>query len=171
MDILLAHGYFLYDDPHESKVMKPYPPLGILYISSYLKAGGFDVQIFDSTFRSFDDFKAMVETQRPSVVGLYTNLMTKPNILRMITLCKANGATVILGGPEPPYYAKDYLTHGADIIVKGEGEVTLEELLPHLAKHAASDMRNINGIAYLEDGQLVETAPRVQIRDLSATPW
>jgi anaerobic magnesium-protoporphyrin IX monomethyl ester cyclase len=171
MDILLAHGYFLYDDPHESKVMKPYPPLGILYISSYLKAGGFDVQIFDSTFRSFDEFKLVVETQRPAVVGLYTNLMTKPNILRMITLCKQNGATVILGGPEPPYYAKDYLAHGADIIVKGEGEVTLAELLPNLAKHGTQDMRHIDGIAYLEDRQLVETAPRAQIRDLSANPW
>ena len=37
---MLAHGYFLYDDPHELKIMKPYPPLGILYISSYLKSKG-----------------------------------------------------------------------------------------------------------------------------------
>ena len=50
MDILLAHGYFLYDDPHELKVMKPYPPLGILHIRAYLKGQGFDVGVFDSTF-------------------------------------------------------------------------------------------------------------------------
>jgi len=32
MDILLTHGYFLYEDPKELQIMKPYPPLGILYI-------------------------------------------------------------------------------------------------------------------------------------------
>lgn len=172
MDILLAHGYFLYDDPHELKVMKPYPPLGILYLSSYLKARGFAVEIFDSTFRSMDDFKARIAAERPAVVGLYTNLMTKRNILPMITFCKQHGATVILGGPEPPYYAQEYLDHGADIIVKGEGEVTLSELLPHLAKHGAGDMRHIDGLVYkADDGQLVETSPRAQMRDLSANPW
>lgn len=45
MDILLTHGYFLYEDPLEKKVMKPYPPLGILYISSYLKSKGFGVGV------------------------------------------------------------------------------------------------------------------------------
>ncbi len=36
MDLLLTHGYFLYDDPKELQIMKPYAPLGILYICSYL---------------------------------------------------------------------------------------------------------------------------------------
>ena len=42
MDILLTHAYYLYEDPHELAVMKPYPPLGLLYISAHLKARGFD---------------------------------------------------------------------------------------------------------------------------------
>ncbi len=50
MDILLGHGYFLYEDPHELAVMKPYPPLGLLYVSSHLKAHGLDARVFDSTF-------------------------------------------------------------------------------------------------------------------------
>src|SRR5690606_235784 len=104
MDILLAHGYFLYEDPHELKVMKPYPPLGILYLSSYLKAHGFDVGIFDSTFQRAADFEALVAREKPPVVGLYTNLMTKRNILKMLRVAKAHGAKVVLGGPEPPYY-------------------------------------------------------------------
>jgi anaerobic magnesium-protoporphyrin IX monomethyl ester cyclase len=172
MDILLAHGYFLYEDPHELKVMKPYPPLGILYISSYLKSKGFDVGIFDSTFQSMDAFKTLIACERPSLVGLYTNLMTKRNILQMTAWCKQHGATVILGGPEPPYYAKEYLEFGADIIVKGEGELTLEELIPHLAQHGSRSLDAVNGIAFRNgDGHVVETLPRAQIRDLSANPW
>ena len=34
MDILLSHGYFLRDDAVEQEVMKPYPPLGLLYLRS-----------------------------------------------------------------------------------------------------------------------------------------
>ncbi len=178
MDILLTHGYFLYDDPHERQVMKPYPPLGILYISSYLKSRGFDVGVFDSTLASLEAFSAYVAQHRPPVVGIYTNMMTKFAVLKMIGMCKAHGALVVLGGPEPPYYAADYLARGADIVVKGEGELTLEELLHHLAKQPAGDpgrgrgLGAINGIAYLDDsGALVETFPRAQIADLSAMPW
>ncbi|MBL8166416.1 MAG: cobalamin-dependent protein, partial [Anaerolineae bacterium] len=172
MDILLAHGYFLFEDPHERKVMKPYPPLGILYISSYLKKQGFSVGVFDSTFSSLDAFKALVERERPPVVGIYTNMMTKRNVLAMAQHCKQLGLTVILGGPEPPYYAADYLARGADIIVKGEGELTLAELLPHLARHGLNGLGAINGIAFRDgDGKLVETLPRAFIPDLSANPW
>ncbi len=37
MDLLLTHGYFLYEDAKELQIMKPYPPLGVLYISSHLR--------------------------------------------------------------------------------------------------------------------------------------
>ncbi len=43
MDLLLTHGYFLREDPKERAIMKPYVPLGILYLSSYLRGKGFDV--------------------------------------------------------------------------------------------------------------------------------
>lgn len=172
MDILLTHGYFLYEDPHELKVMKPYPPLGILYISSYLKSKGFEVGVFDTTFSSKDKFAEYVRRERPPVVGLYTNLMTKFNILKMIAVCKEVGAKVILGGPDPAYHAQDYLAHGADIVVRGEGELTLEELLPHLAQKGMREIGAINGILYRNDaGEMIETFPRTQIADLSAHPW
>ncbi len=172
MDILLAHGYFLYEDPHELKVMRPYPPLGILYISSYLKSKGFDVQVFDSTFSSMEAFKALVTRERPGVVGLYTNMMTKRNVLEMTAHCHQHGAKVILGGPEPRYYAQQYLQAGADVVVNGEGEITLEELIPHLTKHGLNGLDAIEGIQYLaDDGAVIETLPRMQIQDLSANPW
>ena len=63
MDILLTHGYFLYQDPHEMQIMKPYPPLGILYISSYLKSKDFDVGVFDTTFSTMEKFQNFVISQ------------------------------------------------------------------------------------------------------------
>ncbi|MEO0563475.1 MAG: radical SAM protein, partial [Chloroflexota bacterium] len=172
MDILLAHGYFLHDDPHERAVMRPYPPLGILHLSSYLKSKGFDVGVFDATFATMQDYLDLVQAERPPVVGLYTNMMTKGNVLRMAAMAKAFDAVVVLGGPDPPYYAAEYLAEYADIIVQGEGELTLEELLPHLAQHGLNRLEGIQGIKYLDaDGRLAENGARAFVKNISDLPW
>ena len=100
MDILLSHGYFISEDAHEQKIMKPYPTLGLLYISSYLKSKDFVVEVFDSTFNNLSNFEKYIETNKPQLVGLYCNLMIKFNILKMIQICKKSGSKIILGGPE-----------------------------------------------------------------------
>ncbi|MEP7356579.1 MAG: cobalamin-dependent protein, partial [Anaerolineales bacterium] len=168
MDLLLAHGYFLAEDAHEQKVMKPYPTLGLLYLSSYLKSKGYAIGVFDATFSKLADFQARLEADRPPVVGLYTNLMTKFNVLTMIGLCRAVGAKVVLGGPEPPAYAAEYLARGADVIVVGEGELTLEDLLARQLR----DLGDVPGIIYRgDDGALVTNPPRPYITNLDALPF
>jgi radical SAM superfamily enzyme YgiQ (UPF0313 family) len=172
VDILLSHGYFIAEDEHEQQVMKPYPPLGLLYLSSHLKAAGFAVALFDSTFRSLAEFESYLQNERPSLVGLYCNLMTKQNVLRMVQLCKTNGARVILGGPEPAGYAAEYLAVGASVVVVGEGEQTVEELIPLFRRHNEADLSQVKGIVYQADGgQVIRTPPRPLIQDLSAQPW
>ena len=54
MKVLLTHGYFLEEDVKEKKMMRPYPPLGILYIAAYLTQHGIPVEVFDTTFSSRD---------------------------------------------------------------------------------------------------------------------
>src|SRR5262249_56018944 len=65
MDLLLSHGYFLGEDKAEQKIMRPYPPLGLLYVASHLKARGFAVSVFDSTFRTYAEFAGLVARERP----------------------------------------------------------------------------------------------------------
>ena len=50
MKILLTHGYFLAEDEKEKAIMRPYVPLGILYISAWLEQHGYNNEVFDSTF-------------------------------------------------------------------------------------------------------------------------
>ncbi|HUY99117.1 MAG TPA: radical SAM protein [Thermomicrobiaceae bacterium] len=172
MDILLTHGYCLQEDPHEREVMKPYSPLGILYLCSHLKARGFDARVFDMTFSTRSAFHEYMERERPPVVGFYANLLTRPTVIRELGYCRALGCRVIVGGPEPANYPEQYLENGADVVVVGEGELTLEELLPHLARYGPRDMAHIPGIVYREeDGQVVQTAPRTYIADLDAQPY
>ena len=54
MDLLLTHGYFLAEDPKEREIMKPYAPLGLLYLSSHLRARGFYTTIDQPMLGAFD---------------------------------------------------------------------------------------------------------------------
>src|SRR5439155_18148729 len=100
MDVLLTHGYFLYEDPHELAVMKPYPPLGLLYVSSHLKARGVATELFDTTFARFDELQAHLSATRPPIVGVYSNLMTRTRVLEVIRAAKEAGSLVVVGGPD-----------------------------------------------------------------------
>jgi radical SAM superfamily enzyme YgiQ (UPF0313 family) len=171
MDLLLANAYFLALDAEEQKVMRPHPPLGLLYLSSHLKARGFTVGIFDGTFRSLEAFADTLRRDRPRVVGIAVNMMTKRNALAMIAIARQVGARVVVGGPDPPHHAESYLHAGADVVVIGEGEQTLEELLPALHSSVA-DWSNINGIVFKSaDGSIVRTPPRALLPDLDRQPF
>lgn len=170
MDLLLTHGYFLALDEAEQRVMRPHPPLGVLYLSSYLKARGFKIGVFDSTFTTLDDFAAVIGSTRPPLVGIAVNLMTKRNALRMIAIAKRAGAKVLVGGPDPPHHAEAYLSAGADVVVIGEGEQALEELIPALLSRSG-DLSTINGIVFKTvDGGVVRTPARALLMDLDQQP-
>lgn len=172
MDLLLTHGYFLYEDPKELQVMKPYPPLGILYICAHLRNKGFHVEVFDSTFSSRRQLFELIKQGPPSVLGVYANLMTRSNVVDILRYAKDLGWQTIVGGPEPGAYIEEYLEAGADIVVIGEGEITLEELLPVLRAHSPDALERVAGIAFRSrEGNIVQTRPRDQIRDITRQPW
>jgi len=172
MDLLLTHGYFLAEDAKEQAIMKPYPPLGILYICSHLRAKGFDVEVFDSTFSSFKELETVLGSYAPGVLGVYANLMTRRNVVRVLHMAKQAGWRTIVGGPEPGSYVDEYLLNGADIVVIGEGEVTLEELLPILNEADHSALERVNGIGFRDsNGRVRCTPPRAQIPNIDAQPW
>ncbi len=176
LDLLLTHGYFLYEDPKEIQIMKPYAPLGILYLCSHLRRAGFEVEVFDTTFSSRDALFHHLRTEAPSMLGIYANLMTRSNAIEIIAVAREAGWCVVVGGPEPGAYALEYLKAGADFVVFGEGEGSLEELLTALRAHPDATDANwrakVAGVAYLDsEGRLHQNEPRAQIADLDAQPW
>jgi radical SAM superfamily enzyme YgiQ (UPF0313 family) len=171
-DVLLTHGYRLFEDPHELAVMKPYPPLGILYIAAHLKSRGIAVDVFDSTFSDIEAFQECLDTQHPRVVGIYTNLMTRRNVLELVRRCRASGAFVVLGGPDPANHAERYLGSGADAVAIGEGELTMEELVAAMRTGGPDALRDVAGLVLrTATGEIIRTPPRATIRDLDAQPF
>ncbi|MCL4807157.1 MAG: B12-binding domain-containing radical SAM protein [Thermoanaerobaculia bacterium] len=170
-DLLLAHGYFLAEDEKEQAVMRPYPPLGLLSLSGYLKRAGFSVEVFDTTFSTREALIARLGEGR-GVLGLYTNLMTRPPVLALTAAAKARGWTVVLGGPESASYPAEYLAAGADVVVAGEGEETLRELLPTLAARGPHRLHGVAGVSFRdEEGAVVHGPPRARLPSLDDLPW
>ncbi len=170
-DILLTHGYFLSEDEKERQIMKPYPPLGLLYLSAYLKSRGRSVEVYDSTFGGRDELVQKIRRSPGGVVGIYTNLMTRGSVLQIISAAKQSGSTVILGGPESANHSGEYLKAGADVIVVGEGETALTEILDTLPSMGPHGLGNVRGIIFKNAaGEPVHTPERTKINDLDSLP-
>ncbi|WP_237274895.1 B12-binding domain-containing radical SAM protein [Tenacibaculum ovolyticum] len=172
MNVVLTHAYYLYEDDKEQKIMRPYAPLGLLYISSYLNKNKIENHVYDSTFYTFQEQLEFIEEKKPKAIAIYTNLMTKINVIKLIKKLKTNtklrGVKIILGGPDVTYNCENYLKAGADFLVIGEGEQTTLELCSAIFNNKSYN--TIQGIAFLLDEKVIKTAPRVKIKDLTDLP-
>lgn len=171
MKVVLTHGYFIYEDVKEKEIMRPYPPLGILYIAAYLRQEGIPCEVFDSTFESKESWKAYMQQHQPDVVLFYTNLMTKINVIQLnnwLTHQCSNTKTV-LGGPDVTYNIENYLQCGFDFAVIGEGEQTTHELLVAI-REGRQNFESIHGLAFLQNEKIVQTPARAKLKSLEQLP-
>jgi len=181
LDLLLFHGWFLAHDPLEQELMRPFPPLGLQYLVGWLREHGFpDVDWWDASFCSGpESFEGELESRRPRVVGLYGHTVTRPTSLPMVKQAVRRGCRVIAGGPDPVQYLDEYLEGGVEVVVIGEGEHTLTELMEHLRAHQWNwhweSLGQVAGIAFRHpqspDGEITRTPTRMLIRPLDSIPW
>ncbi len=152
--------------------MKPYVPLGLLYVSAYLQREKVKNYVFDATFSNREEQLQYIENQKPDIVAVYVNLMTKINVIKLIKILQKDARygfpKIVLGGPDVTYNLENYLKAGAQYIVIGEGEQTMLELYKAITEKI--DVSLVNGIAYLENNRVVKTPARSKIKDLSTLP-
>ena len=177
LDLLLTHAYFLAADPREQELMRPFPPLGMQYLVAWLRREGFGaVDWLDSTFLPGPEAVSdHIDTVDPRVVGFYGHTITRPTAAAMIAGCIAAGRRVIAGGPDPVQYLEEYFAAGVEVVVIGEGERTVTALLECLKSNGWqwdwAALREVPGIAFMAEGQIVRTTPRKLIRPLDTIPW
>ncbi len=153
----------------------PYLPMGLAYIAAVLEEKGNQVTVFDCIAEGIDQdhLKHKLSEFNPDVVGISS--MTP---MALSTMMAAKGAkeacpnaTVVLGGPHATFMDKEILANepAVDVIVRGEGEVTLAELTQRIVNGVG--LNSADGITYRHQGQIVQNPDRPFIQNLDELPF
>jgi anaerobic magnesium-protoporphyrin IX monomethyl ester cyclase len=185
--ILFGQSYYLRFDPKLWGAMQPYPPLGTLYAASYIRERGYDVALFDAMLAESEEAWAKsLDEHKPQYAVIFEdnfNYLSKMCLLRMreaaftmIRMAKERGCTVILCGADATDHYDQYLEHGADYCLLGEGEETLGELLDQLSGGKDAKPESILGLAYQSpvsnlNSRILHNPRRPDIKDLDALPF
>lgn len=102
---------------------KPYPPLGILYLSAFLKERGLSCQCLDMGYGHTPD---MAEAD---IIGLSVTTPQWKEAFELLGYFKAQGKKVIVGGPHATHNRMRCYEAGFDFVVSGYGEASLYNYL------------------------------------------
>ncbi len=180
-DVLFGQAYHLRFDPKLWRAMEPYPPLGTMYAAAVLRRRGYSVALHDAMLaESVDEWSKALNRTRPRFAILYEdnfNYLSKMCLsrmreaaLHMIAAARERRCTVIVCSSDATDHVEPYVRAGADFVLLGEGEETLEELIDVLDGASDRSTAEVNGLAYLEDDRVVTTPRRPVMRDLDALP-
>lgn len=181
MDILFSPSYFYPFDPKQWKAGQPYPPYGTICAAAFMRESGYSVGLFDTNL--LDDpakIKPVLAGEKPRYLVVYDdgfNYLTKMCLTRMreaaFELCrygKEAGCLVLVNSSDSSDHFDLYLSAGADFVLLGEGEMTLQALVGALDA-GVQDFSDIAGIAYLRsDGVVQKNMPRPVLHDLDSLP-
>ena len=137
-------------------------PLGILAVATPLLRAGYTVQLVDSTITPNYKKRVLREVQDALCLGI--SLVTGPMIRETVEIARAVKEwnpefPVILGGWHPSLLPKQTLeARDIDIVVRGQGEDTLLEVVRHLEQKSSLDL--IPGIGFKRNGKLIFTTER-----------
>ena len=146
---------------------------GIPILATVVRDAGYDVRAFieDVSGRDSTDWEWVREAD---VVGFSAITCTMPRTGELIQRARAENptATILLGGPEPTCDPERSFALGADMVLKGEAELTLPRLLAVLSGTSSERFEEIPGLMWREEGLLREGPPQVQLTraDLDVLP-
>jgi len=136
--------------------------LGVSYMSAYLMKKGVSVAIFPSSPSSLPFLIDEIKKSRPRILGLplldFTYYQVK--IVAMEARRAMPDLLIVAGGPTATFADEKILkdTREIDLIVRGEGEEAIYELLQYT--DGKRDLPEIKGITFRDGERIVRTPDR-----------
>ena len=151
---------------------------GIAEIATFLESKGYPVRLLPLGFYLHSNqiknkaelenkvtaiLKEAIKDMKPKFVGVSNSFTADyPDCLKIIEICKKIKPDIvtIIGGPHVTFLDEACLRDSpfVDIVVRGEGEWTMTELLYTINRKR--DLSRVKGIAYRENGNIIRTPPR-----------
>lgn len=158
-------------------------PLGLAYLAASLEQQNIPVKAMDLSVnkkKSYNyylnctnDILAQIKEIDPVVIGISCNTFNRYNVFYYSKLIKEElpHTTIVLGGPHPTFTSEDILRYHEyiDIIIRGEGELTVVELYEAITKNKS--LKNVKGITYRESGKISHNADRNLIENIDMVPF
>ena len=148
--VLLIYPFF---KPSRDRSVFRFPPLGVGYLAASLQEAGHAVGLLDCTFLTRSDAMRIAIEKGAEVIGIYCMVTMLEDCLWFASALRGNCKLMVAGGPLPTCDPIPFLEH-FDIVVRGEGEQTMKELLR--AYMDGSDFGSIAGIVYRNKALLHE---------------
>ncbi|NLB34932.1 MAG: B12-binding domain-containing radical SAM protein [Elusimicrobia bacterium] len=150
------------------------PPIGLAYIAAVLENDGFEVFARDQSAAGSSNASLVLDMLRikPDVIAFSCFTVAMENVNKIISLARTYGFTgkIILGNVHPTALPDVSLRDtGADIVVRGEGEISMLEACRALK--SSLPLKGIKGISYQEAGKIVNNPDRELIEDLDSLPY
>jgi radical SAM superfamily enzyme YgiQ (UPF0313 family) len=166
----------LIDPPHAIfkyfRGRMPFP--GLVALAAYLEKD-FEVKVCDGTVLDYpwEDMEGIIREYRPDVVGIGSSSTSFAyDAMNTAYLVKKVDPKIITvgGGAHFSALPEESLKEcpSLDTIVIGEGEVTMQELLTTL--ESKGDLKGVKGLAFQEDGGIIQTERRPFIPDMDTLP-
>jgi len=167
------------------------PSLSLAALSAALKAKGITVKVIDAFIEGHDQvigdpeglmniFGLSIEEiikripPKAKIIGvslMYTHESFYYRELLKEIINKRKKSKVIIGGEHATFFCESILKENPKIhaCVLGEGDLTIVELARKILQEE-TNFKEVKGIAYLKNGNVLKTAKRERIKDLSTLP-
>jgi len=155
------------------------PPLGIVNVASAAnRVDDWMVEIIEeNNYRGprdrngLPDHESLQKENPASVVGFYCGLSsTMDRVFELSRLYRAHGTINIAGGWHAHYCPEEMLNNDLDIVVHGDGEIAIQQILTALA--SGGKFADIPGVSFREDGKQVTNPPQMlELPDLNKLPY
>jgi anaerobic magnesium-protoporphyrin IX monomethyl ester cyclase len=156
------------------KAWCPSIPIGLAYLAAVLETAGCELTVFDCPALGIDHklLAAKIASFEPNMVGItsVTPMIESALLAAHVTKETCPNAIIVLGGPHATFMDRQILSEypDIDIVVRGEGEYTILELVHHLFN--SGDIQDVSGISFRKDNQIIRTPNRPLIQNLDELP-
>ncbi len=159
----------------DKKVLPPgpySPPLGLLYLSIMLEKKGHTVEVLDYNAENVKESELIKKIESTDAIGMtiYTNSINESIDLARLIKDYNSSKPLLIGGPHCNIAPEQSIIDlNADICATGDVELIICAIADALQGNR--NLSSIPGIYYKEKGEIKQTMPMQQIKDLDSLPF
>jgi len=154
------------------------PPIGLASLAAFVIQLRHEARIIDFNVKNLSEkeFESKLKSYSPDLIGIsfMTNQYASAVELVRVSKNKLPKVFVIAGGPHASALPEELLEEvpELDIVVYGEGEVPLRELIDAFEENGLSDVSKVPNISFRThlNGKIVKTPPTTEVFDFRTPP-